>query len=314
MLLSIPKPDRNRNGNPKNPQQGRASKSGRGGGCGAGHIAQGGQAEGHGLFWGGCARACRCLCGGLAGLGCRRARSCPHSSHAATAGRRQAGWAGGLWAFGGNNGAAEKRLTGGAGAFKTAGRTGTAGHLKPGKPTKRRKKPTKRRATHAPPPRPARRNAPAPPACRCCPAPPRAPSPPPRLPAVAALAALRARPSTAVPEPRQAPAQATARTRTAAPQKPMPFSLPALGILPSPATAPPATFGRAPLLGVFRVAGSGSLGGRAGIAISMPPAACAWCVCLVRVPGACAWCVCLVRVPGAWCGVVLSLHALQGVD
>ena len=101
MLLSIPKPDRNRNGNPKNPQQGRASKSGRGGGCGAGHIAQGGQAEGHGLFWGGCARACRCLCGGLAGLGCRRARSCPHSSHAATAGRRQAGWAGGLWALGG---------------------------------------------------------------------------------------------------------------------------------------------------------------------------------------------------------------------
>ena len=50
------------------------------------------------------------------------------------------------------------------------------------------------------------------------------------------------------------------------------------------------------------------------------PGACAWCVvwsCRYRqqrVPGACAWCVCLVRVPGAWCGVVLSLHALQGVD
>ena len=175
--------------------------------------------------------------------------------------------------------------------------------------------------------------------------------PPPRLPAVAApppkgpkppcpaclppacrcrVAAMRARPSTAAPEPRQAPAQATARTRTAAPKKPMPFSLPALGNMPSPATAPPATFGRAPLLGVFRVAVSVGLRFRSGsgIAISMPPSACrqlrrwvAWCGVVVPVSPAACQQHAASSVPQAaslccvvWCGWLLSLHALQGVD
>ena len=122
------------------------------------------------------------------------------------------------------------------------------------------RRPARLPAVAAPPPKGTKPPCPAclPPACRC------------------RVAALRARPSTAAPEPRQAPAQATARTRTAAPKKPMPFSLPALGNMPSPATAPPATFGRAPLLGVFRVAVSVGLRLRSGsgIASSVSPAAC----------------------------------------
>ena len=135
--------------------------------------------------------------------------------------------------------------------------------------------------------------------------------------------ALRAR----VPRPLRAPS-APRPAVLAAPKKPMPSSLhrkprnrSPLPLLSAGARAPlssPLRCAPWPLLGVFRVAGSGSLGGRAGIAISMPPAACAWCVCLVRgvvvpvSPAACAWCVCLVRVPGAcawcvvWCGVIVA--------
>ena len=190
------------------------------------------------------------------------------------------------------------------------------------------RRPARPPAVAAPPPKGTKPPCPAclPPACRC------------------RVAALRARPSTAAPEPRQAPAQATARTRTAAPQKPMPFSLRALGILPSPATAPPATFGRAPLLGGFRVPVSVGLGGGAGSAScvvgwrwvvwsrryrqqrasSMPPAACrqlrrwvGWSGVVVPVsPAACQQHAASSVPPAAslscvaWCGWLLSLHSL----
>jgi len=76
----------------------------------------------------------------------------------ARAGR--AGAVGGFMRGDGQRGQAVQRRDGReAGRFCAAGRTGAAGRFPPGQPTKRRKKPTKRRKTNAQPPRPARRTA-----------------------------------------------------------------------------------------------------------------------------------------------------------
>ena len=67
--------------------------------------------------------------------------------------------------------------------------------------------------------------------------------------------------------------------------------------MPSPATAPPATFGRAPLLGVFRVAVSVPVGLRCRQQHAASSV----------VPGA--------SLGGVgWCGWLLALHAFERID
>ena len=136
--------------------------------------------------------------------------------------------------------------------------------------------------------------------------------------------ALRAR----VPRPLRAPS-APRPAVLAAPKKPMPSSLhrkprnrSPLPLLSAGARAPlssPLRCAPWPLLGVFRVAVSVGLRFRSGsgIAISMPPSACrqlrrwvAWCGVVVPVsPAACAWCVCLVRGV-VWCYRCMRFRAL----
>ena len=260
------------------------------------------------------------------------------------AGGRQAGQGAlGPW------GAGQQRQAGGAGALRRAGRGGGAW-------VARRFVGFFRRFVGCPgfkcpavPVRPAVLNAPAPPVSRFSAAPlfpPKAQSPLPSLPAACqpffcrvfwllCRQALRAR----VPRPLRAPS-APRPAVLAAPKKPMPSSLhrkprnrSPLPLLSAGARAPlssPLRCDPWPLLGVFRVAGSGSLGGvvwclQSGVCSVQPGASLGgvvWClqsgVCSCCMSSA-EWClqsgVCSCCISSAeWCLQLLALHAFERID
>ena len=315
MLMAIPArpPSEPEPATRKTPSRGARPKVAGGAVAGLGKMPRAGRLKGMG-FWGAAVRVRAVACAGACrGSGAAVLGLARKAANAATAGRR----GGGLGALGG---AGQQRQAGGAGALRRAGRGGGAW-------VARRFVGFFRRFVGCPgfkcpavPVRPAVLNAPRS-ACQpffCCPVdPPRAPSPPPRLPAVlmprffgcfAGKPCARASPAPFAPPPRPVP-----------PCSPPPKSPCPPACTASPATAPPCPFcprGRALRSPLRFAAPHGPCWGFFGLPVRVRwvvvpvspsacrqqrvPGACAWCVCLVRVPGACAWCVCLVRGV-VWC-------------